>query len=211
MKILIAEDDFTTRTVLASLLRKFGHDVIETANGAEALKAMQLPDAPRLAILDWLMPEIDGVEVCRQIRSLPTEQPTYLIILTSKEEKTDLITALDAGADDFLSKPPDPGELNSRINVGRRMLELQGKLTAKISELQKALDHINILQGILPICCFCKKIRDDLGYWNKVENYISSHTEVQFSHSICPDCMKKHYPDYSDDTNPESTDKNAGV
>ena len=105
MRILIAEDDFTSRTLLAGVLKKEGHDVTVTVNGAEAWQAMQQPDAPRLAILDWIMPEMNGLEVVRRVRALQTDRPPYIIMLTINSEKADIITGLDAGANDYLSCP----------------------------------------------------------------------------------------------------------
>jgi PAS domain S-box-containing protein len=138
MKILIAEDDFTSRTVLTAVLKKQGHEVATTVNGAEAWATMQQPDAPKLAILDWMMPEMDGIEVCRQIRTLETDQPPYIIMLTSKDEKADIIAGLGAGADDYLAKPYDPGELHARVNVGQRMIEMQTKLISRTRELRES-------------------------------------------------------------------------
>jgi phosphoserine phosphatase RsbU/P len=195
MRILIAEDDVTSRTVLRAALTKQGHDVMATVDGAEAWQAMQQPDAPRLAILDWMMPHLEGLEVCRRIRALQTDQPPYIIMLTGRGEKDDIIAGLEAGADDYLSKPFDAGELRARVNVGRRVVDAQAALAGSIAELRDALDHIRTLQGILPICSFCKNIRDDQGYWRRVDAYISTHAGVRFSHSVCPDCMKTHYPD----------------
>ncbi|MCX5814476.1 MAG: diguanylate cyclase [Proteobacteria bacterium] len=137
MRILIAEDDFTSRSILVGVLTKCGHETVATENGAEAWAAMQQPDAPRLAILDWVMPEMDGIEVCRHIRTLETDQPPYIIILTSKDEKADIVAGLEAGADDYLIKPYDPGELHARVNVGQRMIEIQ----AKLAEVRNALAH----------------------------------------------------------------------
>ena len=194
MRILIAEDDFTSRTVLAGVLKKEGHEVTATVNGAEAWQALQKPDAPLLAILDWMMPEMNGPEVVRRVRSLPTNRPPHLIILTSKSDKDDIIAGLEAGANDYLAKPFHVGELRARIEVGRRMVEMQAALADKIEELREALDQIKTLRGIVPICAGCKQIRDDRGYWNQVEVYVRDHTEAQFSHGICPDCMKKLYP-----------------
>jgi diguanylate cyclase (GGDEF)-like protein len=148
MRILIAEDDFTSRTVLTGVLKKHGHEILATENGAAAWQAMQQHDAPRLAILDWMMPEIDGVEVCRLIRTLETDQPPYLIILTAKTEKADIIVGLDAGADDYLAKPFDPGELNARVNVGRRLLEMQAGLLKARNELAHEATH-DPLTGML--------------------------------------------------------------
>ncbi len=198
MRILIAEDDFTSRSILTAILTKQGHTVTATVNGAEAWEAMKQPDAPRLAVLDWMMPEMDGIELCRRIRSVKTDQPPYLLMLTTKGFKDDIVEGLKAGADDYLSKPYDTAELLARIEVGRRMLEMQARLNRKIGELREALDHIRTLQGILPICSFCKKIRDDQGYWRQVEVYVRDHSNADFSHGICPDCMKRHYPDYAD-------------
>lgn len=195
MRILIAEDDLTSRTVLRAGLTKHGHDVIETVDGAEAWQVMQRPDAPRLAILDWMMPHLDGLQVCRLIRAQPTDQPPYIIMLTARGEKSDIIAGLEAGADDYVSKPFDAGELRARVNVAGRLLETQAARAGTIAELREALDHIKTLQGFLPICAFCKNIRDDKGYWSQVEAYLSTHTDVQFSHGICPDCVKKHYPE----------------
>ena len=199
MRILIAEDDFTSRTVLVGVLMKAGHEVTATVNGAEAWQALQQPDAPALAILDWMMPELDGPEVVRRVRARPTDQPPYLIMLTTKGEKADIIAGLQAGANDYLAKPFNPGELRARVEVGRRMVELQATLAAKLEELRLALNQIKTLRGIVPICASCKKIRDDRGYWSQVEVYVQHHTEAQFSHGICPDCVQKLYPELEQD------------
>lgn len=137
MRILIAEDDLTSRTMLAAVLKKAGHEVIETVNGVEALQYLLHADAPKLAILDFMMPEMDGLEVIRKLRANNSPQPTYIIMLTSKGEKRDIITGLDAGADDYLTKPFDVGELSARIEVGRRMIEMQ----AALIESRKALEY----------------------------------------------------------------------
>ncbi|MCX5814477.1 MAG: response regulator transcription factor [Proteobacteria bacterium] len=210
MKILIAEDDFTSRTVLMEVLKKHDHEVVATVNGAEAWAAMQQPDAPRLAILDWMMPEMDGIEVCRHIRTLETDEPPYIIMLTTKGEKSDIIVGLETGGNDYLAKPFDPEELRARVNVGRRMIEMQAKLAGRMLELQKALweqekltlelrdalSQVKILSGLLPICASCKKIRNDEGYWEQMEMYIRDHSEAEFSHSICPECAEKLYPEF---------------
>jgi len=205
MRILIAEDDVTSRIVLTKILNKQGHDVVVTEDGEEAWKAMSQLDAPRLIILDWMMPEISGVELCRRVRTLKTDLPPYIIMLTTKTEKTDLIAGLDAGADDYLTKPFDSGELRARISVGLRMLEIQAVLAIKIQELRLALDQVKTLRGIVPICASCKKIRDDKGYWSQVEVYVRDHTEADFSHGICPDCMTKLYPEFERNSNGDTS------
>ena len=128
MRILIADDDLTSRTVLSGVLTKEGHEVTATVNGAEAWKALQQPDAPALVILDWMMPEMDGPEVVRRVRTLQTNRPPYIIMLTTRGDKADIITGLDAGANDYVSKPFDRGELRARIEVGRRLIDMQDAL-----------------------------------------------------------------------------------
>lgn len=194
MKVLIAEDDLTSRNVLSAILKKEGCEVQATVNGVQALEAMRQPDAPKLAILDWMMPEMDGVEVCRQLSANKAEQPPYLIILTTRDKKEDIVAGLAAGANDYLTKPFSVAELRARIGVGRRMLEVQAQLASTITELREALNHIKTLRGIVPICAKCKKIRDDKGYWERVEVYVARHSEAQFSHGLCPDCMQALYP-----------------
>ncbi|RJP47095.1 MAG: DNA-binding response regulator [Desulfobacteraceae bacterium] len=196
MNILIAEDDFTSRTLLARVLKNVGHEVVETVSGADALKKMLEPDAPRLAIFDWMMPEMDGLEVICRVRQRQTDRPPYLIMLTARGEKADIIAGLEAGANDYLAKPFNAGELRARVEVGRRMIEMQDALADKVEELRDAIEQIKTLRGIVPICGHCKQIRDDEGYWHQLEVYVRDHTEAEFSHGICPKCMEKLYPEF---------------
>ena len=150
MRILIAEDEATTRLLLAAVLRKNGFEVVEAENGAEAWAALQRPDAPSLVILDWMMPEMDGLEVVRRVRARPAEHPPYLIMLTARGDKADLVEGLDAGANDYLAKPFDPGELRARVSVGRRMVEMQDELKERNEELSRwrfRMDHELKLAG----------------------------------------------------------------
>lgn len=190
-RILIAEDDLTSRVMLEAILNKWQYETIVTQDGESAWEVMQKPDAPELIILDWNMPKLDGLEVCRRIRQMETEQPSYIILLTSREQKGDIVIGLNAGANDYITKPYDQDELRARIAVGIRMVSLQHDLAKRIHELQEALSHVRKLQGILPICAYCKKIRDDKQYWRQVESYISEHAEVRFTHGICPTCLEK--------------------
>jgi len=191
VRILIADDDFTSRVILAELLKRSGHQVVEAADGAQAWEEMRKPDAPSLAILDWMMPGMEGLEVVRRVRAVQSSQPPYLIIVTVKDAKADLVAGLDSGANDYLVKPFDARELRARIEVGRRMLEMQEQLAAQVQELRRALEQIKTLHGILPICMYCKKIRDSEGFWNRLEVYVSQHSDAEFSHGICPDCEKQ--------------------
>jgi DNA-binding response OmpR family regulator len=189
MRILIAEDDPVTRRLLEGLLRSWGHEVSVSHDGACALERLQSADAPQLALLDWMMPGLDGPQVCRALRQRADSQSTYLILLTSRADRTDVIAGLEAGADDYLVKPFHPDELRARLNAGTRIVELQQRLASQVAELQKALDDVQRLSGLLPICSYCKAIRDDSNYWHRVEEYVSEHSTVKFSHGICPKCI----------------------
>jgi two-component system, cell cycle response regulator len=128
VRILIAEDDSVSRLLLQRVLSSWDYEVVVTSDGAEAWEALQGPDAPRLAILDWLMPHMDGVEICARVKAQNSMRPPYLILLTSLDDKASLVAGLDAGADDYLSKPYDPAELHARLEVGKRMLDLNDRL-----------------------------------------------------------------------------------
>jgi len=137
MQILISEDDFTSRAVLAGVLKKGGYDVMETTNGNEAWLVLQQPDAPKLVILDWIMPEMDGPTLLQKVRALQTDCPPYILMLTAKREKPDIISGLDAGANDYLGKPFDPDELLARVEVGQRMVEMQLRLHRQRANAQR--------------------------------------------------------------------------
>ena len=187
-RILIAEDDAVSRTVLDRTLRGWGHEVVVTQTGSEAWDAMLDDDAPRLAILDWMMPGLEGPEVCRRIRALARPIPTYIILLTARGQTDDIVLGLDSGADDYVTKPFDRGELRSRIRVGERVLALQKGLADRVRELEEALGQVKEVKGLLPICSYCKAVRDDHNYWHRVETYITAHSAARFSHGICPGC-----------------------
>jgi CheY-like chemotaxis protein len=190
MRILIAEDEPVSRRVLEATLLKWGHEVIVACDGAEAWEALRRDGAPNMAILDWMMPGMDGPEVCRRVRQLNSSTPAYLILLTARGRKEDIVAGLEAGANDYLTKPFDREELRARVGVGSQVVGLQASLAGRVSELEEALSLVKQLQGILPICSYCKKIRDDQNYWQRVESYISEHSEVRFSHGICPGCYE---------------------
>lgn len=191
MKILLADDDLIPRTMLRAALIEWGYSVETVANGHHALHALQKPDGPRIALLDWMMPGLEGVEVCRRLRAEPMSVQPYLILLTGKDEKADVITGLENGANDYITKPFNRAELKARIKVGQRVLELQHNLAGRVRELEVALAQVKQLQELLPICCYCKKIRDDKNYWQQVESYFTNHSETRFSHCICPECWEK--------------------
>jgi phosphoserine phosphatase RsbU/P len=191
VRILVAEDDIVARRILRALLSTWGYQVSLCSDGAAAWEVLQATTAPPLAILDWMMPRLDGVEVCQKLRALPHGRLTYVILLTAREGGEDIVAGLDAGADDYVTKPFNKEELRARVNVGVRMVELQHHLAERVKELESALARVKYLRGLLPICAYCKKIRNDQNYWQQVETYIAEHSDAQFSHSICPACYEQ--------------------
>jgi DNA-binding response OmpR family regulator len=191
VKILVAEDDAVARHLLNKILVKQGYEVELVANGLDALEVLRRDDAPSLAILDWMMPGLDGVEVCRKIRKEAAGRHLYVILLTARHDKEDVVAGLVAGADDYVTKPFNASELCARIAVGLRLLQLQLELEERIRELEAALSTVKRLEGLLPICSYCKNIRDDQNYWHQVDAYVAEHADVQFTHGICPSCYEK--------------------
>jgi phosphoserine phosphatase RsbU/P len=177
VRILIADDDRLSTMMLGRTLEQWGFEIVVAHDGAAAWETIVGGKPPALAILDWMMPQIDGVDLCRRVRATSLPSPVYLILLTARNSRADLVAGLEAGADDYLTKPFDPDELRARIHVGRRTLAL--------------IANIKRLTGLLPICSYCKRIRSDHNYWEQVESYISEHTDALFTHGICPSCMLK--------------------
>ena len=202
MKILVADDELVSRTLIENYLQYWGYVPVCVSHGKEALEALKSPDAPSMAILDWMMPYMSGPEVCQSVQKLQKPIPPYLILVTSKSDKRDIVRGLQAGAQDYVTKPYDVNELQARVDVGRRMVQLQQLLAQRIGELEDATRQIRQLRGLLPICCKCKKVREDDGYWSEVETYISDHTDTKFSHSFCPDCYNQVIAEFSQKPTP---------
>ncbi len=189
MRILIADDDRVAIQILSQTLKRWDLKVTAVDNGTRAWDALKTTDEPTLAILDWMMPELDGTEVVRRVRLERPLANVYLILLTALESRKDIVAGLDAGADDYIVKPFDPDELRARVNVGIRVLTLQERLADRVAELESALTKVKTLHGLLPICSYCKRIRGDDQYWQSVDAYIAEHSDAQFSHGICPTCF----------------------
>lgn len=190
MDILIVEDDSDARMMLELALQSWGHRVHATADGQSAYEMLIREDAPSLAILDWIIPKLDGLTLCRALRESPANRSLYIILLTARGDPNDIVIGLESGADDYLTKPFDCDELRARINVGARLLGLQQRLSERVDELEAALKRVKQLQGLLPICCYCKNIRNDTNYWQRIEEYIAEHSDARFSHGICPNCFE---------------------
>lgn len=183
MKILIAEDDPVSLTILKAALQSDGHEVVATSCGAEAWETFDR-DPVRCIVSDWMMPDVDGLELCRRVRARLKTEYTYFILLTANNPgRENLRTAMAAGCDDFLSKPLDREAIYMRLRVAARILDFT--------------TQIRVLKELIPICMYCKKVRDDSDYWEQVDTYIHTCTGSNFSHGICPECLDKHLSDFT--------------
>lgn len=196
--ILIVDDQPVNIQALSGLFMN-DYNIKIATSGTKALDIIMTCKPPDIILLDIQMPEMDGMEALSRIRHMPTEMPPYILILTVMGEEEQIIAGLKAGANDYLTRPFKTGELIARVEVGRRMVEMQDTLVNRLEELRKAISEIKTLRGMLPMCSRCKKIRDDKGYWNQMEVYIRNHTDAEFSHGLCPDCIKVLYPDLDED------------
>ena len=175
VKILAVEDDPVARAVLRKALQKLGHEVIEAKDGQEAWALMEA-EPVRVIVSDWMMPNLSGLELCRKLRARSGSEYVYFILITANSaDSANRIEAADAGVDDFLSKPLNVEELWMRLRVAERILRFA--------------TQVRQLEELLPICSYCKKIRDDQNYWQQMEGYINERTGSELSHSVCPDCM----------------------
>lgn len=198
-RVLLAEDEPVTRRLLQAQLTRFGFEVVSVADGLSAWAVLQSAESPSLVVLDWNMPGLDGPEVCRRIRGSARPGYTYMLLVTALSGKSDVVEGLSAGADDFISKPVDPGELHARLRTGERLVRLEQTLGRQVKELQAAAEHVRELQGMIPICMHCKRIRNQSQLWEKVETYIERHSAAKFSHALCAECLDAHYPDLDPD------------
>lgn len=148
-KVIIAEDDPVSREILASLVRKWGYQVVAAADGREAMEALRAQTEPVLAILDWMMPGMEGVEICRRVREI--SKSVYILLVTARAGKEQIVEGLRAGADDYLTKPFDKEELRARLSVGARILDLQTALSARVRELEEAMAENRALKLQLPL------------------------------------------------------------
>lgn len=193
MKVLIADDEPMSLRILQAQLTRAGFEVVTAPDGVAAIHILAQPDAPQLVVMDWMMPRASGPEVCRWIRAQKSRY-TYVCLVTARDTQANLIEALDCGCDDYVKKPYDPTELRARLRVGERIVKLEANLTGKVAELEEAAAHIKQLQGLIPICMHCKRIRDDGSSWQKMESYIEQRSKVVFSHGLCDSCLEQHYP-----------------
>jgi phosphoserine phosphatase RsbU/P len=178
MKVLLVEDDATQQIALTCLMERLGNDVLVCDGMQQALANLGTDTGISVVVSDWNMPGGDGLDLCRQIRRMEREHYIYFILLSiNLPTAHNQLLAFDAGVDDFLSKPVDADGLRTRLHVARRIIEYAGR--------------VRQLESFLPICSYCKRIRDDANYWRQIEDYIRSRTGTSFSHGICPTCAEK--------------------
>jgi DNA-binding response OmpR family regulator len=189
MRVLIADDDRVSAAIVGAALSQWGYEVTSVSDGEAALHHLQTTSPP-LAVLDWMMPGIDGLELCRRIRRDPAMLHTHVILLTAREAGADRVAGLDAGADDYLVKPFDREELRARVQVGARIIGIQLQLAEQVELLQQALDRVRQVEGLLSMCSYCKRIQSSEHAWDQMETYISEHSNATFSHGICPACLE---------------------
>ncbi|MBN1582798.1 MAG: response regulator [Anaerolineae bacterium] len=195
MRALIAEDETLVSEMLYGLLDEMGYAVAGRAlDGVQAVDMVQRM-RPDFVLMDIEMPGIDGIEAARQIRD---GCPTPVIVLTSYERPELVEQASAAGVGAYLVKPPNARELDRAITIAIARFDDMIRLRRLNTEIEKALEQVKQLSGLLPICANCKKIRDDTGYWQDVAVYIRNHSEAEFSHGLCPDCAQELYPDLFD-------------
>ncbi len=192
--ILMVDDVPKNLQVLGNILSKEGYKISAALNGEQALNILDKA-TPDLILLDIMMPGLNGFEVMKKIQNDKKAKEIPVIFLTAKTEKEDVIQGIELGAVDYITKPFNATELKARVHNHLELKLSKDRLKKLNSELQTALDEIKTLKGLVPICASCKKVRDDDGYWQEVEHYVSAHTEANFSHGVCPNCMEKLYPD----------------
>jgi DNA-binding response OmpR family regulator len=175
MKVLIADDDPVARLMLESALRSLGHEVVATESGENAWQELHR-NPVRVVVSDWMMPGLDGLELCRRIRTEGSEYVYFILLTGLTASQKNQLTAADAGVDDFLSKPINPQELWRRLRVAERILDFT--------------KQVRQLESFLPVCSYCKQVRDDQDYWQQIESYLATRIGTAFSHVICPDCYE---------------------
>jgi sigma-B regulation protein RsbU (phosphoserine phosphatase) len=177
MKVLAIEDDNMSMAILRRALERLGHTVVAARDGEEGWSAW-LREKTRVVVCDWQMPKLDGLRLCRRFRAQEGRDYVYFILLTAAGATAqNRRAAAEAGVDDFLTKPIDMSRLWMRLRVAERIL----KFTTQVHRLEE----------MMPMCSYCKKIRDDQNYWQQIESYINERTGTEISHSVCPECYQR--------------------
>jgi DNA-binding response OmpR family regulator len=202
MKVLVAETDPTLRRLLEATLLKCGFEVAVAHDGPQAWEMLQSSYAPRLLLLDRALPGLDGIELCRKARRFLSNLPPYIILLTTRDRREDIVEGLESGADDCLGKPFDTEELKARIQAGERIVELQRALGSRQLELETVLARVEALHRLLPVCVYCRTARSGKEYLREVEAYISSNSSARSGDGTCPHCHAKIFAERTLDAKP---------
>lgn len=176
MKILLVEDDPVAAMMIEAVLKALGHEVVLAADTRKGF-ALLKTESIRLVVSDWQMEERDGLDLCRQIRQAPGDYVYFILLTQQAATEANQLLAMEAGVDDFLTKPVRPTEMRARLHVAQRILGFT--------------QQVKQLQAFLPICGYCRKVRDDRNYWEGLEEYVAKHTASSFSHGVCPDCYQQ--------------------
>ena len=203
--ILIVDDTPANLRLLSQMLTGQGYRVRAVTSGARAIESVKA-SPPDLILLDVMMPEMDGYQVCERLKADAETARIPIIFVSALDTAESKVRAFAYGGVDYVPKPFQPEEVLARVKTHLALRNLQSQLERanrelehRVHELQRALDQVKTLSGLLPICANCKKVRDDQGYWHQVEVYIRDRSEAKFSHGLCPDCIRELYPDYLTD------------
>lgn len=190
MKILIAEDEYTTRLMVQVCLEGWGYTVETAEDGDSAWMLLEKENPPEIAILDWEMPGLSGVDLCRRIKNMKRSSPIHVIMLTARDSKNDMSRGFDAGADDYITKPFNDDELRARIKVAERIVTIQSSLNNSLRELKQALDVIDAYQEQIYICPSCNSLESFDGTWRKLSEMLVYPVDPRFIQGNCPECDK---------------------
>ena len=194
-RILVVDDEEMVVLYLSKRLKKHNYDVVTCLSGEEALETVKASDFD-VVILDVMLPGMDGYEVCRRLKSDKKTSGIMVLILSVRRTLEERLKGYEVEADDYVTKPYDPEELLAKVQILVRLKNALDERDRVIYKLEEALSKVRTLCGLLPICSVCKRIRDDQGYWNQIEDYVRKHCPAEFSHGICPECAKRHYPEF---------------
>lgn len=192
LRILVVDDDAFTRVALESVIKGAGWAPVAMEDPEMAYEMLVGPDAPPIALIDWQMPTLSGLELCRRVRQAAPSARPYLIFVTSNSTSNDIVTGLDAGADGYMTKPIAADELQARVRAGLRMIALQDELRTRLEKAEAESARTKPLRELLPMCVYCRRIRDDEEHWSSLERYLTEQLDVRFTHGFCPTCYVHH-------------------
>ncbi|MDP8241088.1 MAG: response regulator [Candidatus Hatepunaea meridiana] len=197
--ILVVDDDQENLQMLDAILRTDNYMITFAESGLHTFKSIE-NNPPDLILLDIMMTDLDGYRICKKLKESSNTKDIPIIFLTAKTETDDIVKGFQFGAVDYVTKPFNSIELLARVRTHLELKKAWDTQKKTIIKLEAALTKVKQLSGLLPICCHCKKIRDDNGYWQQVERYITEYSEAEFTHGICPDCLEKYYPEHLAET-----------